>query len=121
MIKKSKFFAGILASAVLMTGALAYAGTSYTWNESRTLPGMNGNVTSSIQQKAATGGNADLSMHATEAYTIDVRTEGTGGINGAYVRNVQGGNVYAPSAPQSQGSNVWLLFSSHLGSVQNFV
>lgn len=97
-----------------MTGAVAFAGTSYTYNESRTLPGNNGGVTSSIQQKAATGGYADLGMNATQALTPDVRTEGVGGIVGSYVRNVQGGNTYAPSAPQSQGANVWLYFSSDL-------
>ncbi|MEJ9222112.1 hypothetical protein ACXFAU_14615 [Paenibacillus glucanolyticus] len=113
-MKKSKIFAGFITCALLISGTAAYAGTSYTWNESRTLPGNNGNVTSSIQQKAATGGSADLSMHATAAQNVDVRTEGTGGIKGSYVRNVRGGNVYAPSAPQSQGSDVWLFFSSDL-------
>lgn len=114
MFNKSKIFAGVLGSALLMTGAVAFAGTAYTYKEVRILPGNNKGVTSSIQQKAATGGYADLGMNATEALTPDVRTEGVNGTYGAYVRNVQGGNSYMPSAPQSKDANVWLYFSSDL-------
>ncbi|AJS61206.1 hypothetical protein [Paenibacillus sp. IHBB 10380] len=114
MLKKGKLFVGSLLSVMLLSGVVAYAGTNYTWNESRTLPGGNGNVTSSIQVKAGPGA-ADLSMHATAGLNVDVRTDGPGA-TGSYTRNVRGGNTYRPSAPQPNGSDVHLFFSSDLFS-----
>jgi hypothetical protein len=114
--KKKIAFLSVSASLLVM-GSSVFAGTSWSSQESKSLPGWNGSAYSSTQTKAAVG-QAGLQMNATEGYEIDVRTEGTSGnsngVNGSWVRDVLGGNTYSLSAPQAAGDNLRLHFSSNL-------
>lgn len=113
-LKKGKLLVLTLTSGLMLTGGLVSAGTDWSGTESKSLPGYNGSAYSSTQTKAGIG-KAGLRMHATEAYEIDVRTEGTStSVNGAWLRDVLGGNIYELSAPQEVGSNLRLHFSSNL-------
>ncbi|MBJ6361211.1 hypothetical protein ACFOQM_07885 [Paenibacillus sp. GCM10012307] len=115
-LKKGKkiLFLTVLGS-VMIVGSGAFAGTTWSNEESKLLPGFNGSAYSSTQTKAQIG-QAGLRMNATEGYEIDVRTEGTGqnGVNGSWTRNVKGGNTYSLSAPQQVGDQLRLHFSSNL-------
>lgn len=113
IILKKKLLVGTLASVLLLSGGVVFAGSDWSPEESRTLPGRNGSAYSSTQEKKAVG-LAGLKMHATEGYNIDVRTIGS--VNGGWTRDVRGGNTYSISAPQPVKSEVQLHFSSDLFS-----
>ncbi|GGA33536.1 hypothetical protein [Paenibacillus physcomitrellae] len=116
-ISRKKIFILSVTASMMIMGSTVFAGSSWSSQESKSLPGWNGSAYSSTQTKAAIG-QAGLQMDATEGYEIDVRTEGTSGtsngVNGSWTRDVKGGNTYQLSAPQGVGDNLRLHFSSNL-------
>ncbi|WP_148499999.1 hypothetical protein [Paenibacillus ihumii] len=122
VLEKKRLCILTLSVSLLVMGSSVFAGTSWSSEESKSLPGWNGSAYSSTQTKADIG-QAGLQMNATEGYEIDVRTEGTSGnsngVNGSWVRDVKGGNTYNLSAPQSKGDNLRLHFSSNLTTTKS--
>lgn len=117
-MKISKLAVPLAITGVVMSGAAAWAGTSYS-GYSTTVPRANGSGYTAYQTKSIAGAGADLRSRSVGGkYVVDARLEAAAG-TGSWARNVGDNDTRKLWNSVSSGKSARVQFSNDFNTPVN--